>query len=208
MSRIAFAIQGFTKVWPPTDDRVWFNGFIPQGTGDLGGFNESTDFAFRFINNVRSVAVAYDYFSDAFGPTVHYTGSGIAVLNKGIVSELDLITGPFNWPGGEPAYIFSSHDGGIACVFESYNGLNSFHFRADFGGFGISSVEPIGGSPSPITVNVFGHHPTMYADPGVTTSGSFSMLPDSYWPYANSEGVPIWDSITGAELITPPPQGF
>ena len=210
MSRIAFAIQGFTKVWPPTDDRVWFNGLIPMGTSDPGGFNESTDFAFRFINNVRSVAAAFNYTSDFFGPPTNYTASATVPLNNGIIAtELDLITGPFNWPGGEPAYNFSpGTDGGIGCVFESYNGLNSFHFRCDFSGNGISSVPFIGGSVSGVTVNIFGHHPIMYAAPGVTATGTFTMLPNEYWPYANAEGVPIWDSVTGVELITPPPQGF
>ncbi len=205
MSRIAFAISGFTPVLPTTDDRCWFDWVIPQGTSDPGGFNETTEFAWIFCNRLRACSASFNYTSDFFGSPTAYTGSGVVQIQNGtLASELDLITGRF----GEQAYNFSSTDGNIAAFFESYLDLNLWHFRCEFAGHGISSVPFLGGSTSGVTVNILGHSLPMYAAAGVTATGNFSLTQNEYWAYANADGVPVWDTTTGEELITPPPQGF
>lgn len=51
----------------------------------------------------------------------------------------------------------------------------------------------------PITVYMFTNSST-----GTTIAGSFlDFTPIEWWPYANSDGLPVWNTTTGAQLVNP-----
>lgn len=62
-------------------------------------------------------------------------------------------------------------------------------------------------SPSGVVATIFGQPFIFYVLNSNTVTGTFSIDYDSYWAYIGTDGLPIYDSLTGEQLIKPTPQG-
>jgi len=71
-------------------------------------------------------------------------------------------------------------------------------FSPVLGGLGLPTITgTMDGYSIPIYYDATSFPPTSF------TFTSFDLSPAEYWPYANSGGLPIWDTITGAQLRDP-----
>jgi hypothetical protein len=62
-----------------------------------------------------------------------------------------------------------------------------------------SIIDFFTGNTYPITVYLY----VINGSGATMTGSSFVLKPIEWWPYANSQGLPVWDSSTGAQLNPP-----
>lgn len=62
-------------------------------------------------------------------------------------------------------------------------------------------LSSAGGSPSAVVFSMYGKYATLTEDPDFPITGSITITPTEWWPYApTSGGDPVFDSSTGAQI--------
>lgn len=179
-------------------DRVFFATSEPDGS-DPTGFS---GFQFILLNEFNSLdldipAIATSQLSlvkwiwgvRSWTAIFSEATVGTRTFTSGLAAELDLVLNQAIW---QDTYI---------------NGFAIYPVLNASGAYGAESRITYGGS-DPFMAETFYNldsisgdslHFKGDADPSNTVSAS----PASYWPYANSHGLPVWDTVTRALLRDP-----
>lgn len=209
MPAIGFQEDGFGFDRQNPDYRCFFKFQIgPPPTG-VPTFREDFLTTYKWFR--RTAVLSFTYDIDVDGPffTGNLSGSGQAATG-------------FPAPGSElsvgcctrVASSFSDSTGNlISC------GVQVLDYDSDSQEFiwypqfilkgGINSDPNSLGDPVEVdvAVTILDQTIQLYAENGVTASGTFDITVQSYWPYQHSFYGPIWDSVTGDQLIDPIPEG-
>src|SRR5436190_11615784 len=93
----------------------------------------------------------------------------------------------------------------LRCWDNSFDGTDGFSIYMRLTKDLLSTTPDFGGATqvSACTLTFMGEFITLYEDAGAPVTGSIAISPASYWSYDG-----VWDSSTGAQLITPVPLGL
>lgn len=100
---------------------------------------------------------------------------------------------------------FSTGLGGFVGEIGISEWLMKAYVRIDVGGGAVQNADQENFHRSAVAFTFDGEPQPMWEGAvGQILTGTITIDPDQYWPYARSDGsLPIWDEITGANLIPP-----
>lgn len=208
MAGVGFQLLGYPGTIDPAtrDGRCWFPVGVPWFTTGTREPVLALDFDAAYLLGFAVRAVSFEY-DITVTPGGNIAGSGSLSPMR-----IDLITSPPNEQWLPFCTLFSSIiiDPNFLVAgwgSDSYDPVTKLFYGTVFLETlsGLSTASAVGPATS-IAGDAFGFSFTVYASPGVSATGFFTLAIEEYWEYQLADGTICRDALTGElKQDTPPP---
>lgn len=204
-------ILGYPTSVEDPDYRCWFPVGVPwftTGTREpILAIGSASAYLLGFA--VKFARFEYDISVTVGATTTHYVGSGSLSPMR-----IDLVTPPPTEKWFPFCTLFSSIASNADFTVagwnsDSYDPITKLFYGTVFlEGAGLTTSAEFPNVPTSVVADVYGFPFTVYATPGTTATGLFTMEIAEFWEYQLADGTICRDAITGELKQDTPPSGL